>query len=257
MKKFNEIYKEKLNEAEIRKENKVLSDFKLIYKAMLENYNISSVKDLDEDSQLSFLTELSYYWDEENGLSEKGKNFLKKRDTTLNENSTVTQKKNYLKSKSYVVINETFKQANFRKRVYDVIDEMYYQLKASDLSDILSPDTIVSIVNESLNKVSKEFINEIYNELKENYSPKVKLLVKPSVDIENINEREFSTTRRKVLAKEGKALPDGSFPIVTVEDLKNAIKSYGRAKNKEKAKAHIKKRAKQMGKYDLIPDSWK
>ena len=74
---------------------------------------------------------------------------------------------------------------------------------------------------------------------------------------EDLNEeREFSEEKREELADIGKALPDGSFPIVTKQDLKNAIKSYGRSKNPEKAKKHIKKRAKQLGFTELIPENW-
>jgi hypothetical protein len=40
--------------------------------------------------------------------------------------------------------------------------------------------------------------------------------------------RDFSPDKRKELAKEGKALPDGSFPIETVADLENAIRAVGR-----------------------------
>lgn len=69
--------------------------------------------------------------------------------------------------------------------------------------------------------------------------------------------REFSPKMREQLAKKGFALPDGSYPIVNVEDLKNAIQAIGRAKNPAIAKRHIKKRAKALGKYDLIPESWK
>jgi hypothetical protein len=253
MRKFGEIYKEKLNESETRQENKVLGDFKLVYNAMLEHYGLTSVKQLDEESQLSFLTELNHYWNEEEGLSEKGQVFLEKRAIALNENSTAVQKKNFLRVKSYAVINETFRQTNLRNRLYDVIDEMYKSLKASDLSDILTPDMITTIISESLSKASNEFLNGINKELKESVKPKRKYFVR----VNAVNEREFSGERRDKLAKEGKAMSDGSFPIVTVEDLKNAIKSHGRAKNVAAAKAHIKKRAKALGKSDLIPDNWK
>jgi len=43
---------------------------------------------------------------------------------------------------------------------------------------------------------------------------------------------------------------------VTVHDLKNAIHAVGRAKNYDKAKAHIIKRAKALGKEDLLPEDW-
>lgn len=68
--------------------------------------------------------------------------------------------------------------------------------------------------------------------------------------------RDVSQKERDDLESEGKALPDGSFPIANVEDLKNAIQSVGRAKDPEKARAHIKKRAKALGESDLIPDEW-
>lgn len=68
--------------------------------------------------------------------------------------------------------------------------------------------------------------------------------------------RDVSQKERDDLESEGKALDDGSFPIANVEDLKNAIQSVGRAKDPEKARAHIKKRAKALGETDLIPDEW-
>lgn len=69
-------------------------------------------------------------------------------------------------------------------------------------------------------------------------------------------KRAFSEERRMELAEEGMALPDGSYPIVSETDLRNAIQAYGRAKDKEAAKKHIMKRAKEMGKEDLIPEEW-
>jgi hypothetical protein len=57
------------------------------------------------------------------------------------------------------------------------------------------------------------------------------------------------------MAKKGLALPDGSFPIKTVEDLKNAIQTYGRAKDHSKAAKFIAKRAKALNAEDLIPDT--
>jgi len=72
---------------------------------------------------------------------------------------------------------------------------------------------------------------------------------------EFLQEKEFSSSKREDLADKGFALPDGSFPIETVEDLKNAIRAYGRAKNQSAAAKHIAKRAKALGAEDLIPDS--
>ena len=69
-------------------------------------------------------------------------------------------------------------------------------------------------------------------------------------------KRAFSPEKRRDLAKQGMALPDGSFPIVTSTDLKIAIMAFGRAKNKSAAKRHIIKRAKALKKEDLIPETW-
>jgi hypothetical protein len=68
---------------------------------------------------------------------------------------------------------------------------------------------------------------------------------------------EFSAKDREKLAKEGVALPDGSFPIRNKKDLENAIHDVGRAKDKAKAKAHIKARARAIGAEDILPDDWK
>lgn len=69
-------------------------------------------------------------------------------------------------------------------------------------------------------------------------------------------KRAFSETQREDMAKEGLALPDGSFPISTVDDLRNAIMAHGRASDKERAKKHIIKRAREMGKEDMLPENW-
>lgn len=69
-------------------------------------------------------------------------------------------------------------------------------------------------------------------------------------------KRAYSEEARTGMAEEGIAMEDGSFPIKTVADLKNAIRAYGRAKNKEKAKAHIIKRARALMEEGLIPEAW-
>lgn len=66
----------------------------------------------------------------------------------------------------------------------------------------------------------------------------------------------YSEEQRTSMAEEGMALEDGSFPIKNVDDLKNAIMAYGRAKDKAKAKAHIMKRAEELDAADMIPESW-
>jgi hypothetical protein len=69
-------------------------------------------------------------------------------------------------------------------------------------------------------------------------------------------KRAFTEEQRNAMAKEGNALPDGSYPIANESDLRNAIQAYGRAKDKEAAKRHILKRARELGKENLIPAGW-
>ena len=69
----------------------------------------------------------------------------------------------------------------------------------------------------------------------------------------------ISRERRQALAKEGKALPDGSYPITNVDSLKDSIQAYGRSKPGKRAavRRHIMKRARALDKSDLIPEKWK
>lgn len=73
-----------------------------------------------------------------------------------------------------------------------------------------------------------------------------------------VREREFSEGKRKRAAKKGTALPDGSFPIESRGDLKNAIRAIGRAApdKRAKVKAHIKRRAKALGVKEAVPEDW-
>jgi hypothetical protein len=69
----------------------------------------------------------------------------------------------------------------------------------------------------------------------------------------------ISSQTRKKLARSGMALPDGSFPIRNSSDLKNAISSYGRASKEKRAsvRRHIIKRARDLNKYEMVPQDWK
>lgn len=67
---------------------------------------------------------------------------------------------------------------------------------------------------------------------------------------------ELDADERRKLADQGKALPDGSFPIRNREDLKDAIQSYGRANDKSEAKRWIKRRAKELNAEKELPDDW-
>ena len=69
-------------------------------------------------------------------------------------------------------------------------------------------------------------------------------------------KQAFTEERRMEMAKEGTALEDGSYPIASETDLRNAIQAYGRAKDKEAAKKHIMKRAQALKLESLIPGNW-
>lgn len=68
---------------------------------------------------------------------------------------------------------------------------------------------------------------------------------------------DFTQVQRQRLAARNRAMPDGGFPIRNVSDLKNAIRAYGRAKNKPAVKKWIKKCARQLGREDLLPENWR
>ena len=74
-------------------------------------------------------------------------------------------------------------------------------------------------------------------------------------DVELVVMENYDNDQRKEMAAKGLALPDGSFPIKNLEDLKNAIQAYGRAKDQAAAAKFIAKRAKALGAEDLIPDT--
>ena len=72
-----------------------------------------------------------------------------------------------------------------------------------------------------------------------------------------VEKKDYTQAERELAGDKGEALPDGSYPIKTVGDLKNAIQAIGRAKDRAKTIAHIKTRAQALGREDLIPDSFK
>lgn len=73
---------------------------------------------------------------------------------------------------------------------------------------------------------------------------------------QSIAKRDFSQPKRNRMADTGTAMSDGSFPIVSREDLLNAIRLAGMAKNPAKAREHIIARANAIGASKLIPRDW-
>lgn len=72
-----------------------------------------------------------------------------------------------------------------------------------------------------------------------------------------IEKSHFSEEERKELAEEGEAMPDGKFPIRNASDLRNAIRLSGSSDlPKSEVIAWIKKRAKELGLENELPESW-
>lgn len=67
---------------------------------------------------------------------------------------------------------------------------------------------------------------------------------------------EFSAEGRREEAASGVAMADGSFPIRNREDLHNAIRDIGRAKDPEAARRHIIQRARILGAESDLPADW-
>lgn len=71
-----------------------------------------------------------------------------------------------------------------------------------------------------------------------------------------VTAASFTEGMRTKLAKQGKAMSDGSFPIRNRTDLRNAISDVGRADDPEKAKRWIIKRARELKAVPDLPASW-
>ena len=72
----------------------------------------------------------------------------------------------------------------------------------------------------------------------------------------DVIKRDFSQDERDRAARSGHAMPDGSYPINTAADLRNAIQAIGRAKNPAAVRRHIMRRARALGLTRLLPEDW-
>jgi hypothetical protein len=75
-------------------------------------------------------------------------------------------------------------------------------------------------------------------------------------DADDMEKRDFSAAERRSAAASGDAESDGSYPIKTKGDLNNAIRAFGRSKDKGKTKTHIIARAKALGATSMLPKGW-
>jgi HK97 family phage prohead protease len=82
-----------------------------------------------------------------------------------------------------------------------------------------------------------------------------------TLTVERALEREwrakYKQADRDEMAKSGKAMSDGSYPIADEDDLKKAIKAVGRGSaSHDSIRKHIISRAKALKLSSLIPDNW-
>lgn len=142
------------------------------------------------------------------------------------------------------------------------LDKIEENLGADDEDDLRELAEIIADMIEQMEgeegEGEEEEPEDGMEEEMEDEAPSEDTMDVPEEEIEeDIEEkREFTSEQREEMAGEGTAMPDGSFPIANEEDLRNAIQAHGRAKDIEKAKAHIKKRARALGLEDLIPSEW-
>ncbi|HVN52075.1 MAG TPA: hypothetical protein VMT43_11605 [Acidimicrobiales bacterium] len=97
-------------------------------------------------------------------------------------------------------------------------------------------------------------------------NPTCALMLAKSVDgsitqVEELVEdvtKDYSAGQRDDMADAGQAMPDGSYPIKTKDDLAKAIRAVGRGgADHDAIRKHIIARAKALGASDMIPDNWK
>ena len=165
MRKFNNLYKEKQVVVNKLHEKKVLRGFKKIYATLLEQYNVVNVNQLTNANKKAFITELNEYWAEKNGITKRGRLFLKDNHLLLTENSTIKQKRYFLIEKLDVLIDETLRKSQLKHKLYDVLDEMYKETKSEDIEDVLKSKTITKTIAESFSKSVGKLLAEIDYEI--------------------------------------------------------------------------------------------
>lgn len=115
---------------------------------------------------------------------------------------------------------------------------------------------VLARAKEDAKKIVKLLLNEISLVDRPAQPDAVLTLWKVDDMADELNKRDYSDADRKKMAKSGEAMSDGSYPIADKADLENAIRAFGRAKDKPEAKAHIVKRAKALGATDMLPKDW-
>lgn len=166
MRKFNDVYTDKLNESIKEKENRVVAEYRTILEALMEDNNVQYIADLKTDEKASFDSKLSECFDMENGITEKGKSYLQNRKNFLTESSTTTERKEYLKERIFKVVEGKMYTQALKDGVYLAINDLYEGVNACKLTDALTIEEIEECICECVtqhvkNTLIKEFKNEI------------------------------------------------------------------------------------------------
>ncbi len=105
--------------------------------------------------------------------------------------------------------------------------------------------------------VDGKFLGSDMIELTDEEEDEIKALrdMKDSIEAELRLKMAHISEATEDLINDGMAMADGSYPIVSGEDLENAIKASLRTKSSE-VRDHITKRAEEMGKVELLPTEW-
>jgi hypothetical protein len=73
-----------------------------------------------------------------------------------------------------------------------------------------------------------------------------------------VKGHDYSDKAREAAAKEGKAMPDGSYPTRDRAEFADAVLAIGRAgPHRAAVMAYLKRRARAEGWTSLLPDSWR
>ncbi len=75
-------------------------------------------------------------------------------------------------------------------------------------------------------------------------------------DYKSSKKSKIRPQNNSTLSRRGFALPDGTFAITDVTQLRSALAEFSSAKNESLARTHIIKRARALNRLDLLPESW-
>lgn len=118
-----------------------------------------------------------------------------------------------------------------------------------DGTDGKSYDAYVGVTGQFLGSDMIEFTEDEEDEIK------VLRVEKQALESELYLKRNYATSDVTQMAQDGLALEDGSYPILTGEDLAHAVRISYRVKTDE-LRTHIEQRAYDLDRLDLLPSEW-